>query len=301
MSLLTSRNGEGMARAELEASRARLVDAADEARRGLERDLHDGAQQRLVLALIWLQRAAAQTRGTAAAPLVDHALDLVQQGLAELRDLAHGLHPAMLDRRGLDAALAALAARAPLPVDLQVAPRRASRPVEAAFYFTIAEALTNVFKHAHATRARVRVAVDEGALIAEVVDDGVGGARVAAGSGLRGLTDRLDAIGGTLTVVSPRGGPTTIRACAPLRRLTTSDAWATPPSTPSPHRHDRRHQVRRVHNHLTSADDPEQSAETGQVRAPHRTRRCPDPTLVSHRPQEDAMRDKNGTSSAPSR
>ena len=225
MSLVTWRNAEGVAAAELEASRARLVDAADEARRGLERNLHDGAQQRLVLASIWLQRAVTQTRGTSAAPLVDHAVDLVQQGLAELRDLAHGLHPAVLDQRGLDTALAALAARAPLPVELQVAPRRAPRPVEAAFYFTIAEALTNVFKHAHATHARVTVAVDDGALIAEVVDDGIGGASVAAGTGLRGLTDRLDTIGGTLTVSSPRGGPTTIRACAPLRRLATPDAW----------------------------------------------------------------------------
>ena len=225
MSLVTSRNGEGMAPAELEASRARLVDAADEARRGLERNLHDGAQQRLVLASIWLQRAVTQTRGTSAAPLVDQALDLVQQGLAELRDLAHGLHPAVLDQRGLDAALAALAARAPLPVELQVAPRRAPRPVEAAFYFTIAEALTNVFKHAHATHARVTVAADDCALIAEVLDDGIGGASVAAGTGLRGLTDRLDTIGGTLTINSPRGGPTTIRACAPLRRLATPDAW----------------------------------------------------------------------------
>jgi signal transduction histidine kinase len=224
MSLLTSRSSEGAARAELEASRARLVAAADEARRGLERNLHDGAQQRLVVASIWLQRAAAQTRGTSAAPLVDHALDLVQQGLADLRDLAHGLHPALLDQGGLAAALAALAARAPLPVELRVAPRRVPRPVEAAFYFTIAEALTNVFKHAHATRARVTLALDDDALIAEIVDDGIGGASVAAGSGLRGLTDRLDTVGGTLTVDSPRGGPTTIRACAPLRRLAISDA-----------------------------------------------------------------------------
>jgi len=189
-----------------------------EARRGLERNLHDGAQQRLVLASIWLKRATAQTRAASAAPLVDHALDLVQQGLAELRDLAHGLHPAALDQRGLAPALGALVAWAPLPVELQVAPRRAT------LYFTIAEALTNVFKHAQATHARVTVAVDDGALIADVVDDGIGGASVAAGSGLRGLTDRLDTVGGTLPVDSPRGGPTTIRACAPLRRLATSDA-----------------------------------------------------------------------------
>jgi len=225
MSLLTSRSGEAMAQAELEASRARLVDAADEARRGLERNLHDGAQQRFVLALIWLQRAAAQTRDTSAAALVDHARDLVQEGVDELRDLAHGLHPAVLDKRGLHAALAAFTARAPLPVELHVAPRRASRPVEAAFYFAIAEALTNVFKHAHATRARVTVTVCDGALVAEVVDDGIGGASIAAGSGLRGLIDRLDTIGGTLTVDSPRGGPTTIRASAPLRRLTTPGGW----------------------------------------------------------------------------
>jgi len=202
--------------AELVASRARLVIAADEARRGLERDLHDGAQQRLVQASIWLGRAVAQARGTAAEPFVTEASEALSQGLAALRDLARGLHPALLDQRGLAAALPALAARSPVPVELQVTSRRAPRDVEAAIYFTIAEALTNVLKHARATRIHITVAIAEVAATAEIADDGVGGADAAAGSGLRGLGDRLDTLGGRLFVDSPRGGPTTVHAYAPL-------------------------------------------------------------------------------------
>ena len=203
-------------RGEIEASRARLVAAADEARRRLERDLHDGAQQRFVLATVWLKRAAARARGTPAEPLVDEAFQQLQQGLAELRDLAHGIHPAVLSERGLAAALTGLAARSPLPVELRVTTRRATPSVEAAIYFTVAEALTNVGKHAQATRASVTIDIAERTITAEIADDGIGGASTTAGSGLRGLADRLDALGGTLSIDSPRGGPTTIRAQAPL-------------------------------------------------------------------------------------
>ena len=164
---------------EIEASRARIVAAADDARRRLERDLHDGAQQRFVLAALMLERAAARATGTPAGPLVDEALAQVRQGLAELRELARGIHPAVLSERGLAPALAGLVARAPLPVELRVSPERAAPIVEAAIYFTVAEALTNITKHAHATRASVTVDATDGALVAEIVDDGVGGARLA--------------------------------------------------------------------------------------------------------------------------
>jgi signal transduction histidine kinase len=208
----------------IEASRARIVAAADEARRRLERDLHDGAQQRFVVAALTLERAAARAAGTPAEPLVAEALDQVQQGLVELRELAHGIHPAVLSERGLAAALAGLAARSPLPVELRVTAERAARTVEAAIYFTIAEALTNIAKHAHATRASVTVDTSNGTLVAEVIDDGVGGARTTAASGLRGLADRLQAVGGTLSIDSPPGGGTRIRAHAPHATAAARDA-----------------------------------------------------------------------------
>jgi signal transduction histidine kinase len=200
----------------IEASRARIVAAADEARRRLERDLHDGAQQRFVFAALMLERAAARATGTPAAPLVAEALDQVRQGLAELRELAHGIHPAVLSERGLAAALAGLVARSPLPVELRVSAERAAPTVEAAIYFTVAEALTNITKHAHATRVSVTVGATDGALVAEIVDDGVGGARPTARSGLRGLADRMEAVGGTLSVESPPGAA---RASARTRHM----------------------------------------------------------------------------------
>jgi signal transduction histidine kinase len=199
----------------IEASRARLVAAADEARRRLERDLHDGAQERLVIAALMLERAAMRTVARPAAPLVAEALHQVRQGLAELRELAHGIHPAGLSECGLAAALAALVARSPVPVKLRVTPQRAAPTVEAAIYFTIAEALTNIAKHAHATRASVTVDASDPVLVAEILDDGVGGAHTT-GSGLRGFADRLEAVGGTLEVESPPGRGTRIRAHAPL-------------------------------------------------------------------------------------
>jgi PAS domain S-box-containing protein len=202
---------------ELRASRVRIVEAADAARRRIERDLHDGAQQRLVLVSLTLKRAQTRARGTPAEPLVAEASKQLGEGLAELRDLAHGIHPAVLGEHGLAAALDGLVARSPIPIDVRVSPERAAPAVEAAIYFTVAEALTNVAKYAQATRAAVTIEIDDGTLVAEVTDDGVGGATMAGGSGLVGLEDRLDAIGGTLTVHSRPGEGTTIRACAPLR------------------------------------------------------------------------------------
>jgi signal transduction histidine kinase len=202
--------------AEVEASRARIVIAADEARKRLERDLHDGAQQRFVLASLWLKSAAVQAHGTPAEPFVAEAVEQLQHGLAELRDLAHGIHPAVLSERGLAAALEGLARRSPLPLELRITRVRVAPAVETAIYFTVVEALTNVAKHAQATHATVTIEIDDGALIAQIADDGLGGASATAGSGLRGLADRLDALGGTLSIESPRGGPTIIRARAPL-------------------------------------------------------------------------------------
>jgi signal transduction histidine kinase len=210
------RRAADVAAAAVEASQARFVEAADEARRRLARDLHDGAQQRLVLAALTLRRAAAQARGTGAEPLVAEAFDQLQEGLAELRELARGIHPAVLSERGLAPALEGLVARTPVPVELRVTPQRLPPVLETAIYFTVAEALTNALKYAAASRLTVKVDVVRGSAVAEVADDGVGGARARAGSGLRGLADRLHALGGTLTVQSRRGRGTIVRARAPL-------------------------------------------------------------------------------------
>ena len=203
-------------RAEIEASRARIVAAAEEARTRLERDLHDGAQQQLVLASLTLTRAVSQAAGTPAEPLVREAAERVREALAELRELARGIHPATLTERGLKPALEALAARSPVPVELRVPEQRFAPGVEAALYFTAAEALTNVAKYARATRATVSVEQRDRVLVAEIADDGVGGADPRAGSGLRGLADRLAAAGGTLETHSPCGGGTRLRAHVPV-------------------------------------------------------------------------------------
>jgi signal transduction histidine kinase len=205
------------ANGQIEASRARIIAAADEARRLLERDLHDGAQQRLISVALTLRQAQAHARGTAAQEPVAVALEQLHEALAELRDLARGIHPAVLSERGLAAALEGLASRSHVPIELRTPRERVAPAVEAAIYFTVAEALTNVDKHAHATHARVQVDVQDGTLTAEIADDGVGGANVRAGSGLRGLADRVDALGGTLTVESSLCGGTIIRACVPSR------------------------------------------------------------------------------------
>jgi len=169
------------------------------------------------VASLTLRHAALQASGTLAEAPVAEAFEQLQEGLAELRDLARGIHPAVLSERGLATALEGLAARSPVPVELRVTRERVAPAVEAAIYFTVAEALTNVVRYAQATLATIDVEVREGSLVAEVVDDGVGGATTASGSGLRGLADRLDALGGTLSVESPPGGGTIIRARAPLR------------------------------------------------------------------------------------
>jgi signal transduction histidine kinase len=202
---------------ETDATAARLVQAADKARRRLERDLHDGAQQQFILATLAMRRALAQARGTAVERFVAEGLEHLQQGLHELRELARGIHPAVLTERGIAAALDALAGRSPLPVELHVTGERFAPPAEAAIYFAVTEALTNIAKHASAALVRIDVDTDteDGTLFARVADDGVGGASAASGSGLRGLADRLAALGGTLTVDSPIGGGTIVQATVP--------------------------------------------------------------------------------------
>ena len=205
--------------AELRASSARIVEAADAARRKIERDLHDGAQQRLVaLALdVRMARVQLESEPESAGPFLDRLAAELGDASAELRELARGIHPAVLTERGLPTAIAALAGRAAVPVDVRDVPaERLPATVEATVYFTVAEALTNVAKYADATRASVRVASEDDGLVVEVQDDGRGGARAAAGSGLSGLADRVGAIGGALTVTSPAGQGTLVRAVLPL-------------------------------------------------------------------------------------
>jgi signal transduction histidine kinase len=200
---------------ELERSRAAVVVSAEEERRRIERDLHDGAQQRLVALAMQLGRAKSRfaTDPEGARELVDEAHDEAKLALAELRDLARGLHPAVLTDRGLDAALSGLAARAPIPVVVEVDPAAGDKPVpvvDAIAYFVVAEALTNVAKHAKATRAAVVVRRLDGILRVVVTDDGIGGANPALGTGLRGLADRVSGVDGRLHVDSPTGGPTVL-------------------------------------------------------------------------------------------
>jgi signal transduction histidine kinase len=206
--------------AALQASRDRAVDAAEDERRRIERDLHDGAQQRLVALAMDLGMAREKLRNDpeAATGLVDAAHEEAKRALAELRDLARGIHPAVLADRGLDAAISALAARSPVPVGVEVATERLPGPVESTAYFVVAEALTNTAKHARAGEVTVRIARHDNLLVVEVADDGVGGADPAGGSGLRGLADRVAAIDGRLTVTSPKGGPTVVRAELPCGR-----------------------------------------------------------------------------------
>jgi signal transduction histidine kinase len=203
-------------RAELAASRARLVEAADEARRRIERDLHDGAQQRFVAArldLTLLERQLDQP--DRARSILARAREQLDGGLAELRDLARGIHPTVLTDRGLEPALTALVRRASLPVELRAeVPERLDPAIEAAAYFLVSEALTNVSKHAQANTVTVDVASPDGTLVVTISDDGLGGADARRGSGLRGLVDRVDAVGGHLELSSERGHGT--RLCARL-------------------------------------------------------------------------------------
>jgi signal transduction histidine kinase len=204
------------ARIKLKDSRARIVEAADDARRRIERDLHDGAQQRLVAHGLSLGLVARSAEPATATALQGCIADL-QTALAELRELARGLHPVVLTERGLAAALQGLAARSPVPVvvdaDLDA---RMPRAHEAALYFVAAEALTNVAKYAKASAVEVSLHGDDRWAEIAVADDGVGGARADDGSGLRGLGDRVEALGGRLTIASTRGHGTTVRARVPI-------------------------------------------------------------------------------------
>ena len=205
--------------AELAASRARIVTAGDVERRRLERNLHDGAQQRLVALALSLRMVAGklESEPEAAREILNGATGELALALDELRELARGLHPAVLTDRGLRPAVEMLAGRAPLPVQITAIPdERLSEPVEAAAYYLIAEALTNVAKYANASTVSVTVRAGGGRVTVEVSDDGIGGADAAAGSGLRGLADRVEALGGTLTVTSPAGAGTTLRAEIPV-------------------------------------------------------------------------------------
>jgi signal transduction histidine kinase len=205
------------ARTEVAASRARIVAANDEERRRVVRDLHDGAQQRLVHTIIKLKLAqrAAESEQERVPPLLTEALDHAQQAMVELRELAHGILPAALTRGGLRAGVDSLASRMPVPVEIDVSAGRLPAPVEAAAYFVVAEALTNVAKHARAGRAQVTARIEHGTVEVRVRDDGVGGAR-PDGGGFMGLADRLTALGGELRVYSPAEGGTLVAAAIPL-------------------------------------------------------------------------------------
>jgi signal transduction histidine kinase len=204
-------------RRQLDASGARLITTAYEARRRVVRDLHDGAQQRLVHTIVTLKLAqrALRANDREAESLIGEALEHAQQANEELRELAHGILPAALTHGGLRAGVDALAARLRLPVELDLPAQRFPPEVEATAYFIVAEALTNVVKHAHATRAQVTATVQDGHLQVQVLDDGVGGAD-PHGRGLLGVADRATAVGGRLMVESSAGGGSLVAAMLPL-------------------------------------------------------------------------------------
>jgi signal transduction histidine kinase len=204
---------------ELRASRDRIVEAGMSERRRLERNLHDGAQQRLVALSLTMRLAQSKVRKDPekAEAMLAAAHEELTLALGELRELARGIHPAVLSDRGLGAALEALAGRAPLPVELGVVPEdRLPEPIEAAAYFVVAEALTNVVKYAHASQATVNVERRNGHAIVEIADDGIGGADPDRGSGLRGLADRVSALDGSMRLDSPAGAGTRLRAEIPV-------------------------------------------------------------------------------------
>ncbi len=198
---------------EVRASRARIVEAGNAERRRIERDLHDGAQQRLVALAMRLDQARAGTVG--AASLIDETTAELLRAVREVRDLARGLHPTILTDAGLAAAVEALAERTPFPVTVTITDARFSPEVEAAAYFVVAEGLTNIARYAGATEARVDATASDGRLIVTLTDNGRGGADPAAGSGLRGLIDRLAAIDGELSISSTTGAGTTLTARLP--------------------------------------------------------------------------------------
>jgi signal transduction histidine kinase len=199
---------------EVRASRARIVEAGNAERRRIERDLHDGAQQRLVALAMRLDQARSGSNDAAA--LIDETTAELLRAVREVRDLARGLHPTILTDAGLGAAVEALAERTPFPVTVAVTDARFPPETEAAAYYVVAEGLTNIARYAGATEARVEARADGGGLVVTVSDDGRGGADPSIGSGLRGLVDRLAAIDGELQITSPVGGGTTLTAILPL-------------------------------------------------------------------------------------
>jgi signal transduction histidine kinase len=206
---------------DLRDSRQRIIAAADAERRRIERDLHDGAQQRMVAVAVTLGLAQARIADDpeAASQLIAQAREEAQLAVKELRELARGIHPALLSDRGLGPALEALAARAPVPVEVSGVPDHPlPQEVEAAVYYVTAEALTNMAKHAHADAAWVELTVENGCVRLQIRDDGVGGADSSAGGGVAGLCDRVEALEGAMTIDSPLGGGTTVTAEIPLRR-----------------------------------------------------------------------------------
>jgi len=202
---------------ELRGSRQRVVEAGQEERKRLERNLHDGAQQRLVALALDLRMLERRLGGDPdSRAQIDRMRNEIALSLDELRDIAHGLHPAVVTGHGLEVALESLVAHAPLPVQLNVElDERVDEPVEVAAYYVVSESLANIGKHAQASRATVAVARTDSELVVEIVDDGVGGADTEAGSGLRGLADRVEALDGRLRVWTPHGGGTRVRAELP--------------------------------------------------------------------------------------
>jgi signal transduction histidine kinase len=201
---------------ELRRSRSRIFAARDEARKRLERNLHDGAQQHLVALLLSLKllRRRLEEEGTGAA--LDRAIDELQQAIDEFVELARGIHPATLALRGPRAAVDNVARRVPLPVTVETPDRRYPQPVETAAYYVVSEALANAAKYAEASEAAVRIRAAGGTLVVEVADNGVGGADPAAGSGPSGLANRVASLDGTLSVDCPPGSGTRVTASIPI-------------------------------------------------------------------------------------
>jgi len=194
-----------------------VIDAGQKERQRLERNLHDGAQQRLIALSLELGMLEQQLAAEPGAQVrLDQARHEISLSLAELRDVARGLHPAVLSGHGLQVALESIVARAPLPVRLRVElDGRQEEPLEVAAYYVVSESLVNIAKHAQATSASVGVARKNGQIVVEIVDNGIGGADTERGTGLRGLADRVEALGGRLRVWTPEGGGTRVKAELP--------------------------------------------------------------------------------------
>jgi signal transduction histidine kinase len=207
---------------EVRASRTRIVAAGDAERKRVDRDLHDGTQPRLVSMTLALRLARTQLGehiDPAAPASLDQASTAARDALSELRELAHGIHPQILTQAGLSAAVESLADRAPVRVDVDVCDTRFAPAVEETAYFAVSEALANIAKHANAQTVLVRVAYAAGILTVDVIDDDIGGAHPARGSGLRGLSDRIAAVDGSFVIDSRSGSGTRLRASIPADRL----------------------------------------------------------------------------------